>query len=267
MATTKETLIVYRPTLAVFSVLAALGTPALAQQQGDAAPAEQTATPSEATPSEAAPSESAAVELTPAQIAAFNKAVSDFTAGQAAQQAGDNAGAVAKYDAALPAIRAVVQAQPDKIDNVNFLANALYANAAANGALGKMDQVIALYEEAAPHWRKVVEAKPADTASRNILAGLLIQLGNRKLAAQDKTGADPLYQEALGLARKSVAENGGDPVNRNILLSALIGASQTGSDPALKTELLDMGKSMMADGSIDAMNRPSIEILTGQKAG
>ncbi|MGE4323594.1 MAG: hypothetical protein AB7E60_11265 [Sphingobium sp.] len=242
----------YRSTFAVLFTLSALGAPALAQDASEPA---------------ALSEQAAASALSPEQIAAFNKAVTDFTAGQTAQQAGDNAGAIAKYEAALPAIRAAVQAQPGNIDNVNFLANALYANAAANGAIGKMDQVIALYEEAAPHWRQVVEAKPTDGASRNIFAGLLVQLGNKKLGAQDKAGADPLYQEALGLARKSVEENGDDPVNRNLLLSALIGASQTGGDPALQAELLDMGKSMMADGSIDAMNKPSIEILTGQKAG
>lgn len=252
----KEIVALSRPVIALLGLAAplALATPALAQQAAaPAAPAAQAAAP-------------AATPMTPEQIAAFNKAVTDFTAGQTAQQAGNNAEAVAKYEAALPAIRTAAMADP-KIDNVNFLANALYANAAAQGSLGKMDKVIALYEEAAPHWRKVVEAKPEDTASRNIFAGMLIQLGNKKLGAGDKAGADPLYQEALTLARKSVAANGTDPVNRNILLSALIGASQTGSDPALKTEALDMGKAMLADGSVDAMNKPAVQAMTGQKAG
>ncbi len=205
--------------------------------------------------------------MTQEQIAAFNQAVTDFTAGQQAQQAGDNAAATTKYEAALPAIRTAVQAQPGNIDNVNFLANALYADAAAQGAQGRMDKVIALYGESLPHWRKVVEAKPTDAASRNILAGILIQLGNQKLAAKDMAGADPYYKEAVTLARKSVAENATDKVNRNILLSALIGASQTANDEALRKEALDMGKAMMADGSIDAINKPSIETMTGQKAG
>ncbi|CAN5235490.1 hypothetical protein BH10PSE12_BH10PSE12_35510 [soil metagenome] len=200
------------------------------------------------------------------QIAAFNKAVSDFTAGQTAQQAGDNAGAVAKYDLALPAIRAAVQAQPDNIDNVSFLANALYADAAANGALQKFDVVVALFDESAPHWRKVVAAKPADAASRNILAGILTQLGNTKLTKQDKAGADPLYTEAVALARKSVAENATDAVNNNLLLSALIGSSQTSADPKVKDEAIALGKKMLADGTVDAVNKPSVEILTGTKA-
>ncbi|WP_150290940.1 hypothetical protein [Sphingobium estronivorans] len=223
----------------------ALAAPALAQQA--AAPA--------------------AGPMTSEQIAAFNQAVTDFTAGQTAQQAGDNSTAAAKYDAALPAIRAAVAADPAKIENVNFLANALYADAAAQGALGKMDKVIALYTESAPHWRRLVEAKPTDAANRNIFAGILIQMGNQKLAAQDKAAADPLYKEALTLARKSVAENGTDAVSRNILLSALIGASQTANDPALTNEALSMGKAMLSDGSIDAMNKPSIEAMTGAKAG
>ncbi|PJG48986.1 hypothetical protein CAF53_12650 [Sphingobium sp. LB126] len=209
----------------------------------------------------------AAGQMTSEQIAAFNQAVTDFTAGQTAQQAGDNGTAAAKYDAALPAIRTAVEVDPGKIENVNFLANALYADAAAQGALGRMDRVIALYGEAAPHWRKLVEAKPADAAIRNIFAGILVQMGNQKLATQDKTGADPLYKEALTLARKSVSENGTDAVSRNILLSALIGTSQTANDPALTNEALSMGKAMLSDGTIDATNKPSVEAMTGAKAG
>lgn len=233
--------------LIALSAPLALAAPALAQQAGQAAPA--------------------AGRMSSEQIAAFNRAVTDFTAGQTAQQAGDNAGAAAKYEAALPAIRTAVELDPARIENVNFLANALYADAAAQGALGRMDRVIALYTESAPHWRKLVEAKPADAASRNIFAGILIQMGNQKLAGNDKTGADPLYQEALTLARRSVAEKAGDAVSRNILLSALIGVSQTGNDPALSAEALKMGKAMLSDGTIDPMNKPSIEAMTGAKAG
>lgn len=224
-------------------------------------------TPASAQDAPAAQSTPAAAQMTPEQIAAFNSAVTDFTAGQSAQQAGDNAGAVAKYDAALPAIRTAVEVDPSKIDNVNFLANALYADAAAYGALGQMDKVIALYGESVPHWRKVVEARPTDAASRNILAGILIQMGNQKLAAQDKTGSAPLYTEALALARKSASENAADKVTKNILLSALIGASQAASDPALQAEAVALSKTMLADGSVDATNKPAAEAMTGVKAG
>lgn len=248
----KETLTLKSPVLSALFIMVsplALTAPAHAQ---DAAPA----------PAAAAP---AATPMTPEQVAAFNKAVTDFTAGQQAQQTGDNAGAAAKYDAALPAIRAAVQAQPGNIDNVNFLANALYANAAAKSALNKPDEVVALFEESAPHWRKVVEAKPADAASRNILAGILVQMGNGKLSKQDKAGADPLYAEAIALARKSVAENAADPAANNLLLSGLIGASQTSTDAKLKEEAVAMSKKMLADGSVDAVNKPSAQALTGTK--
>jgi|TARA_Y100000780_G_scaffold223657_1_gene234235 tetratricopeptide (TPR) repeat protein len=265
----------------MFAAPLALAAPAMAQQTpaastspaapttpatpaDPAAPADATAMPADGatTPAPA----TTAREMTPDEIAAFNQAVTDFTAGQSAQQAGDNAGAVAKYDAAIPAIRTAVEADPSKIDNVNFLANALYADAAAYGAMGQMDKVVSLYDEALPYWRKVVEAKPEDTASRNILAGMLIQMGNQKLAAQDTDGADPYYQEALTLARKSAAAQPADAVSKNILLSALIGASQTTTEEGLRDEALNMGKAMMADGTIDATNRPSIEIMTGAKA-
>ncbi|BBF68889.1 hypothetical protein SBA_ch1_10890 [Sphingomonas bisphenolicum] len=232
---------------------------ALAQQTPDAAPPE--APSAEAAP--AAAETPVARELTPAEIAAFNKAVTDFTAGQAAQQKGDNAGAVAKYDAAMPAIRTAVEADPSKGDNVNFLANALYADAAAYGALGQMDKVIALYGESLPHWRKVVEAKPADAAGRNILAGILIQMGNQELRDHDRGAADTYYEEALTLARQTVTDQPGDAVSRNVLLSALIGASQTSTEEGLRDEAITMGKAMMADGTIDAMNKPSIETMTG----
>lgn len=241
----------------------ALVAPALAQETPPT-PADASAqTPADAQAAPVADPAPAARDLTPAEIAAFNTAVTDFTAGQTAQQKGDNAGAVAKYDAAIPAIRTAAEADPAKIDNVNFLANALYANAAAYGALGQMDKVIALYDDALPYWRKVVEAKPADTASNNILAGILIQLGNQKLRDHDRTGADPYYQEALTLARKTAAAQPADAVSRNVLLSALIGASQTTTQEGVRDEAISMGKAMMADGTIDAINKPSIETMTG----
>lgn len=230
--------------------------PVLAQAQAPA-----TATP--AAPAAAAP---AGAEMTPEQIAAFNTAVTDFTAGQTAQQAGDNATAVTKYEAALPAIRKAVEVQPDKIDNVTFLANVLYADAAAQSALGKTDLVIALFNESAPHWRKVVAAKPSDAASRDLFAGLLTQLGNQKLVGQDKPGADAFYAEAVTLARKSAAEKPADAVAKNLLLAALIGQSQTSADPKVKEEAMAMSKTMLADGTADAVNKPSAQALTGAPA-
>lgn len=246
------------------TALLALTTPAFAQQAPDIPP------PEVAAPEEAPAPESPRVEprdLSPKEIVAFNQAVSDFTAGQTAQQAGDNQRAVAKYDTALPAIRVAVEADPTNIDNVNFLANALYADAAAYMAMGQMDKVTPLYQESLPHWRKIVEGKPEDVTSRNILAGILIQLGNQKLAALDNDAANPYYQEALALGRKAVETEPDDKVAKNILLSALIGASQTSMEEGLRDETLTLGKAMMADGSIDAANRPSIEILTGASAG
>lgn len=234
--------------------------PAAAQES-----APNPATP--ATPPAQAPAATPAATLSQEQIVAFNKAVTDFTAGQQAQQKGDNATALTKYEAALPAIRDVVKTQPDKIDNVNFLANALYATAAANAALQKLDAVAPLYEESLPHWRKIVMAKPTDAQSRGVLTGILIQLGNFKLGKQDKAGAAPYYAEAIPLARKAVAEQP-TPVNRNLLLASLIGASQTSQDPALKAEAATMSKAMIADGSVDAVNKPSAQVLAqSAKAG
>lgn len=202
-------------------------------------------------------------QMSPDQVAAFNQAVTDFTAGQTAQQAGDNATASAKYDAALPPIRAAVQAQPENMDNVNFLANALYAAAAAKGAQGQIDAVVPLFEEALPYWRKVVTAKPADAASRNVLVGILTQLGNAKLGKQDKPGAAPLYAEATDLARKAVAAAPADAAAKNLLLGALIGGSQTSEDPKVKEEAVSLSKTMLADGSVDAINKPAAQALTG----
>lgn len=255
--------------LVTLSAPLALSAHALAQQMPPAVPQAADAAPATPQATDGAPAAqpaAAAREMTPAEIAAFNKAVTDFTAGQAAQQKGDNANAVAKYDAALPAIRTAVEADPAKTDNVNFLANALYADAAAYGALGQMDKVIALYGESLPHWRKVVEINPADAASRNILAGILIQMGNKELRDHDRAGADPYYEEALALARKSVAEKPTDAISKNVLLSALIGASQTSTEEGLREEAISMGKAMTADGTIDAINKPSIETMTGPAA-
>lgn len=206
-------------------------------------------------------------QLSQKQIAAFNQAVLDFTAGQTAQQAGDNAAALVKYEAALPAIRSAVQTQPDNLDNLNFLANTLYVVAAAQGALGRFDAVLVTYDEAAPYWRRLVSARPQDAVSRNILAGMLVQMGNAKLSTADKTGAEPLYTEAVTLARRSVAEKGDDAVNRNLLLAGLIGLSQVSEDEAVRNEAVDLGKSMLADGSVDAVNKPSVEIMTGTASG
>lgn len=212
------------------------------------------------------PSQTASA-MTQKQIMAFNQAVADFTAGQTAQQAGDNATAIAKYEAALPAIRSAVDAQPDNIDNLNFLANTLYAAAAAQAALGKFDAVLATYTEAAPYWRKLVDAKPQDSVNRNILAGMLVQMGNGKLTADDKSGAEPLYREASTLARRSVAETASDAGSRNLLLSALIGLSQTSEDSGAVEEATNLGRAMLADGSIDAVYRPAVEAMAGASAG
>lgn len=233
--------------------------PAAAQETAPAAPAPSV--PPAANPATPAPA------LSQEQIVAFNKAVTDFTAGQQAQQKGDNATALAKYEAALPAIRDAVKIQPGKIDNVNFLANALYAAAAANAALQKLDAVAPLYEESLPYWRQVVQAKPTDDQSRGVLTGILIQTANFKLGKQDKAGAAPLYAEAVPLARKAVAEQA-NAVNRNLLLAALIGASQTSEDAALKAEAATMSKAMIADGTVDAANKPSAQVLAqSAKAG
>ena len=57
-------------------------------------------------------------------------------------------------------------------------------------------------------------------------------------------------------------------MTKNILLSALIGSSQTSSDPALKTEAVTLSKTMLANGTVDATNKPAAEALTGAaKAG
>ncbi|TNE41659.1 MAG: hypothetical protein EP321_03170 [Sphingomonadales bacterium] len=199
--------------------------------------------------------------MSPEQIAAFNQAVADFNAGQQAQQGGDNMTALAKYEAALPAVRDAVKVDPANLDYVNFLANALYAAAAANAALQKMDAIAPLYEESAPYWRQVVKAKPADAQSRMVLTSILTQLGNVKLIAQDKVGAAPYYTEAVQLARKSVAEKA-DAANRNMLLSALVGASQASEDPAIKAEAATLSKAMLTDGTVDAINKPAAEILS-----
>jgi tetratricopeptide (TPR) repeat protein len=208
----------------------------------------------------------AATAMTPDQITAFNTAVTEFSAGQTAQQAGDNATAATKYEAALPAIRKAVEVEPNKIDNVNFLANALYADAAAQSAQGKTDKVIALFNESVPHWRKVVAAKPSDAVSRDIFTGVLTQLGNQKLVGQDKPGADAFYTEAVTLARKSAAEKPTDAATKNLLLSALIGQSQTSADPKVKEEAVAMSKAMLTDGTVDAVNKPSAQALTGTPA-
>src|SRR3546814_4915119 len=92
---------------------------------------------------------------------------------------------------------------PNNMDYVSFLANTLYADAAAQAAVQNFDAVISLYQEALPQWRKIVAAKPADANSRNILAGMLVQLGNKSLSGQDKATANGYYKEATELARKS----------------------------------------------------------------
>jgi len=253
-----------KPVLAALMALStALAFPALAQQATPDVPPPEAAPVEEAAPAAPKPE---ARELTSAEIKAFNKAVTDFTAGQTAQQKSDNATAVAKYDAAIPAIRTAVEADPAKGDNVNFLANALFADAAAYGALGQSDKLIALYAEAVPHWRKVVAAKPTEVANRNILAGILIALGNQNLRDHDRGGADPFFEEALTLARQTVADQPGDAASKNVLLSALIGFSQTTTQEGIRDEAIDMGKTMIADGTIDATNKVSIDTMTGAAA-
>lgn len=201
--------------------------------------------------------------LTTEQVTAFNQAVAEFKTAQEAQQANDNATAAAKYTVALPAIREVVKAQPDNIDNIGFLANALYSNAAVQIALQKPEQGLALMEESIPHWRKVVEAKPEDLGSQKVLVSILTQLANVQLSKEDKVGAAPLYDEAVTFGRKLV-QSAPDAENKNLLLSAMIGASQTSEDQALKNEVTSMAKAMIADGSVSVVNRPAAEAISGQ---
>jgi len=199
------------------------------------------------------------------QVTASNQAVTDFTAGQQAQQSGDNAAALAKYEAALPAIREAVRVQPANMEMVSFLANTLYAAAAAKAGLQQMDAVAPLFQESLPLWRKVVSAKPDDMAATSILAGILTQLGNVKLSQQDKAGAATLYAEALPLARKVAGEQPAAP-NKNLLFSTLVGASQASEDAAIQSEVKTMAETMISDGSIDAANRPAAEVLAGAQA-
>src|SRR3546814_3783455 len=90
---------------------------------------------------------------------------------------------------------------------------------------------------------------------------MLVQLGNKSLSGQDKATANGYYKEATELARKSATAAPTDAVSKNLLLSALIGLSQTSEDKAVRDEAVAMGKTMMADGTIDAVNKPSIEIM------
>src|SRR3546814_2011764 len=86
----------------------------------------------------------------------------------------------------------------------------------------------------------------------------------KSLSGQDKATANGYYKEATELARKSATAAPTDAVSKNLLLSALIGLSQTSEDKAVRDEAVAMGKTMMADGTIDAVNKPSIEIMTGR---
>jgi tetratricopeptide (TPR) repeat protein len=216
-----------------------------------------------AMPVAAQPTSPVSGTMTAQQITAFNQAVTDFKAAQTAQQAGNNAGALAKYEIALPAIRAAVQAKPTDIDNVTFLANALYAAAAANGALNKPDAMLALFDESLPYWRTVVTSKPANLTSQRVLAGILLQLATAKLIKQDKAGATILYDESITNIRRLIAANPTDAPARNMLLSALIGNSQASSDPKFREEAVTLSKAMLADGSVDAANKPNAQILAG----
>src|SRR3546814_8991590 len=104
---------------------------------------------SDLAPTPAQPStEAPAGKMTQEQIAAFNQAVADFTAGQQLQKAANNAGVIAKYEGALPEIRTAVKVQTNNMDYVSFLANTLYADAAEQEAVQNFDAVLSVYQEA-----------------------------------------------------------------------------------------------------------------------
>src|SRR3546814_17362866 len=84
---------------------------------------------------------------------------------------------------------------------------------------------------------------------------MLVQLGNKSLSGQDKATANGYYKEATELARKSAKAAPTDAVSKNLLLSALIGLSQTSDATADRAEAGAMGKKMMADGTIAAVNQ------------
>lgn len=202
-------------------------------------------------------------ELSAQQTAAYNSAIAEFTDGQKAQQAGDNAAALLKYEIALPAIRDVVRTQPDNVANIKFLANVLYVAAVAKATSQSFDLAIPLLEESVPHWRKAVENDKTDMQGQTLLTSILTQLGNAKLAKADKVGAAPLYAEAVTRAREAVGASA-TPENKNLLLGALIGASQTSDEASLKTEASRLSKSMIAEGSVNAANMPAAKVLAAQ---
>jgi len=209
---------------------------------------------------EATPQNSLSTE----QTSAFSTAINEFTAAQKAQQAGNNTIALSGYERALPAIRKVVEVQPDNLANVKFLANVLYVTAIAKASTQNFDAAMPLLEESLPQWRKIVAQEGSDTQSQTLFASILTQLGNAKTGKQDKTGALPLYTEAIAQARQALTKKP-DKSSKNLLLGALIGASQAGDDPVLKSEVAAMSRSMIADGSVDATNRPSAQILARSK--
>src|SRR3546814_12512447 len=139
--------------------LSAAAAPALAQEQAAPAqePAASTAAPA---PTPAQPStEAPAGKMTQEQIAAFNQAVADFTAGQQLQQAANNAGAIAKYEGALPAIRTAVKAQPNNMDYVSFLANTLYSDSADQAEVNTYESLLIHYKAKLPQGRQAVASK------------------------------------------------------------------------------------------------------------
>ncbi|MEZ5710839.1 MAG: hypothetical protein R3E02_15785 [Blastomonas sp.] len=203
------------------------------------------------------------IQLSAEEVAAQNQAVADFTEAQNLLNAGDNAGALAKIEAALPTIRQIAARDAANVQNAGFLASALTMASNAQGALGNMDAIAPLYAEAVPQWRKVYDADPTNAGVRDTMISMMINLGNFNLIQQNKEVALPIFTDALSLVQTARQADATSPVLANAEFSALIGLNQSTGDPAYIEQAKPVGEELRSKGIVNAANKPSVDAILG----
>jgi len=204
-----------------------------------------------------------APQLTAEQIEAQNQAIADFTAAQQAQAAGNQTEALAKINAALPAIRDIAARDASNVQNAGFLASALTIAANAQGALGNIDAIAPLYAEAAPQWTKVYQADKTNQGVRDTLVSVLVNLGNFNLSKANKTEAQPYFEQALAIAKEGRSADPASPELANAEFSALIGLNQSTGDAAYLDQAKTVGAELREKGIVNAANEPSVTAILG----
>lgn len=194
---------------------------------------------------------------------AQSTAMASYQEGLAMLEAGDNAGAKAKFDSALPVLRTIATSRANEAAVQQFIASALSQAANAEIGLGNSSAATALQTEAIDHWRAAYFSDKTNMPARNLLLEFLNSAGDAKILAGMNADAGPYFSEAMAIADDAMTTMPDDTDLANYKLTALVGLHRVDDSAGY----LDMAEVIAADlkakGAVSARNRNSVDALTG----